>query len=122
MPTSAICARIDNLQHFTRLNSLYIDFSTEGSNTHHARARLILAYLQPKFSRLTCLEFDFLPSITTHILELIVETCPALETLILGCSTRLVADCCWTCYDEASTCTVHSPLPDYFCDVDGMTV
>ncbi|KAI0705239.1 hypothetical protein BC835DRAFT_1261298 [Cytidiella melzeri] len=136
IPTSALGEHYQNLLHFSRLTSLRVDFVTEGLHTHEGYAKLILSNLPINAHRaltpatkakksivqhLTSLEFAFLPSITPHILSLLSVYCPKLQSLVLRCTDRLLIDCCWTCYAEASSCTVHSPLPDVICDVGDLT-
>ncbi|KAI0339443.1 hypothetical protein BDW22DRAFT_1336200, partial [Trametopsis cervina] len=116
--TTALSAHPQILRHFTRLTSVKIDFSTEGLHTHEGYTKLLLSNLP---ASITSLEFSFLPSITPHLLSDITVYCPNLESLALRCTDRLRADCCWTCYEDSASCTVHSPLPDVICDFGDLT-
>ncbi|KAI0825786.1 hypothetical protein BC629DRAFT_1267653, partial [Irpex lacteus] len=116
--TAALIECPQNLQRFTRLSALRVDFSTEGLHTHENYTKLILSNLPVNVYKL---EFCFLPSITPHILTLISVYCPKLQDLILKCTDRLAPECCWTCYEEAASCTIHSPIPDVICDVGDLT-
>jgi hypothetical protein len=135
--TSALAEHFQNLQCFTHLAVLCVDFSTEGLHTHEGYVKIILSNLpsnayrmltpttklkRPTMPQILSLEFSFLPSITPHILSMISTYCPKLQGLVLKCTDRLLAECCWTCYEEAASCTEHSPLPDLICDVGDLTV
>ncbi|KIP02295.1 hypothetical protein PHLGIDRAFT_122577, partial [Phlebiopsis gigantea 11061_1 CR5-6] len=111
--STCVYARPADLTRFSNLRRIAVDFDAEGLGTHHDSSKLILSCLPPQ---LTQLELLHLPSVTTQLLSLIAVHCPGLKTLVLRCSDRLLPDCCWNCYDEAGSCTVHSPIPDHYCD------
>lgn len=117
--TSSLHVQTDRLLKFSNLHCVSIDFDSEGLGTHHDSSKLILSCLPPQ---VTQLELLHVPSITTYLLSLISTHCPFLKTLVIRCSDRLLPDCCWNCYDEAESCTVHSPIPDHYCDVASLAV
>lgn len=117
--TRALYAQAGGLKTFSNLHTVTIDFNLEGPQTHHTCAKLILSCMP---LQLVHLELLLLPSITTHLLSLVATYCPHLKTLVLRCCDRLLSDCCWNCYEEAGSCTVHSPIPKYFCNAEHLAV
>ncbi|EKM50519.1 uncharacterized protein PHACADRAFT_200465 [Phanerochaete carnosa HHB-10118-sp] len=111
----ALYVNPENLVTFMNLHTVTIDFDAEGQHTHHTSAKLILSCMPPQVTRL---ELLYLPSITTYLLSLVATYCPRLDTLVLRCSDRLLPDCCWNCYDEAGSHTVHSPIPNSYCNAE----
>ncbi|EPT00995.1 hypothetical protein FOMPIDRAFT_1121547 [Fomitopsis schrenkii] len=107
------------LANLTNLGTLELDFSGDGLATQSQRAELLIKVLPPTLTvfRLVCL-----PRIDTHILSLIAARCPALETLDMTVVDRLDKSCCWYCLEESSTCTVHSPIPDMYPNVNELSI
>ena len=108
-----------NLSNFHFLQYVEIAFSPEGLNTQQNRIDQLFKYLP---SRLLSLKLIYLPRLDVNLLSSIAALFTELHTLTLTCTERLIEDCCWYCYEEASGCTVHSPLPDIYCDADDLTV
>ncbi|CAL1715238.1 unnamed protein product [Somion occarium] len=108
---------LSNLLCFHNLREVHIDFSPEGLHTQQTCARKIFKYLPAK---LTALELSYLPKIDVDLLSRIALKFPMLKALKLSCSERLINDCCWECYEESSSCTIHSPIPDIYIDADDM--
>ncbi|KAL4246252.1 hypothetical protein ABKN59_009222 [Abortiporus biennis] len=121
-----------NLLSFQDIRTIELDFSNEGLNTQHNRATQIFLGRPSSCSTLgqqistrislTTLRLSYLPRIDTALLALISGNFPALKILALTCSERLLDDCCWDCYEEASSCTTHSPIPDMYCNAEDLSV
>ncbi|OCH96316.1 hypothetical protein OBBRIDRAFT_809230 [Obba rivulosa] len=103
------------LRYFQNLQALEIDFFKDGLSTQSDRVKSILRHVTSGLTRLT---FTFLPRIDTPLLDIVASTLPDLETLELSCVGRLDEDCCWGCYEDSASCTIHSPLPDIYSNVD----
>ncbi len=108
-----------NLLMFQSLCRVEINFAPEGLNTQEDRVNQLFKYLP---SRLSHLKLTYLPRIDVSMLYHIASLFPQLLALVLTCTERITEDCCWYCYEEASGCTAHSPLPDAYSDVDDLTV
>ncbi|KAI0917854.1 hypothetical protein AcV5_002686 [Taiwanofungus camphoratus] len=108
------------LSQFEDLRAVEIDFSPDGLATQNNRTKLILTHL-PAFT-LVELRMTFLPSINTRLLTLIASTFANLKTLELTCTERLDEQCCWLCYEESSTCVIHSPIPDIYATVEDLSI
>ena len=86
----------------------------------HTSTRLILSNIPATVTNLT---LERLPLIDSYLVGLIAACLPNLCSLQLSCAERLSADlCCWDCYEEAGSWTVHSPIPIYFCDAYNLAV
>ncbi|KAH8104040.1 hypothetical protein BXZ70DRAFT_985047 [Cristinia sonorae] len=116
--STTIFHNIETLQHFQNIHTVNVDMSPEGLNTQRTFIKYLLAHLP---SRLLHLKLCFLPRIDTNLLSGIAERFPALKTLALTCTERLIDDCCWDCYEETSTCTLHSPIPDVYFDAEDLS-
>lgn len=68
------------------------------------------------------LKLTFLPRVDTTLLSLVAAHFPSLTTLDLSSVERLDEQCCWLCFQESSSCIVHSPIPDMFPSVDHLAV
>ena len=115
----AMLSDLSYLFHFTNLQHIHIDFSSEGLHTQRTCLRKLLKCLP---CELTSLELSYLPKIDVDLLNRVVKTFPRLIFLKLTCSERLINDCCWACYEESSSCTIHSPIPDNYIDADHLVV
>ncbi|EPT00978.1 hypothetical protein FOMPIDRAFT_1080404, partial [Fomitopsis schrenkii] len=117
--TTVLSSKPVHLANLTNLGTLELDFSGDGLATQSQRAELLIKVLPPTLTvfRLVCL-----PRIDTHILSLIAARCPALETLDMTVVDRLDKSCCWYCLEESSTCTVHSPIPDIYPNVNELSI
>lgn len=107
------------LLKFLNLQVVELDFSPDGLATQAQRAKLLLSLLPATLTELRLLS---VPRVDTHILDLVAAQCPALETLDLTCIERLDEGCCWLCFEESSTCIVHSPIPDVYPSVKELSV
>lgn len=117
--STSILSDISHLLHFSNLQHVHVDFSPEGLHTQRTCIRKILKCLP---AELTLLELSYLPKLDVDLLHRVAKHFPHLTNLKLTCSERLINDCCWACYEESSSCTVHSPIPDNHVDVDDLTV
>ncbi|THH32476.1 hypothetical protein EUX98_g1741 [Antrodiella citrinella] len=113
-----VFSQLDNLAAFTNFSSVEIDMSPEGLSTQHTFIKYLFKHLPAGLLHLT---LSFLPRVDTALLSRISEKFLNLQTLQLTCTERLVDDCCWDCYEEASTCTVHSPIPDVYVDAEDLS-
>ncbi|KAI0075328.1 hypothetical protein K474DRAFT_1762582 [Panus rudis PR-1116 ss-1] len=117
----ALCTAPANLLSFTYLRSLQIDLSPEGLNTQHTCLARLFNCLPPSASHsLTFLKLTYLPCVNVHLLKQIAKLFPELKTLELSCAERLIDDCCWECYEETSSGTIHSPIPDVYFEIDDL--
>ncbi|KAH9943801.1 hypothetical protein B0H21DRAFT_474460 [Amylocystis lapponica] len=107
------------LYQFRNLQSVIINFSSDGLATHQSRCKMLLTSLP---SSLTHLSLTSLPQLTSALLILISSKFLALLVLELTCAERLDEDCCWLCYEESSSCTMHSPMPDVYSTLDDLVV
>ncbi|KAI0358019.1 hypothetical protein OH77DRAFT_1474762 [Trametes cingulata] len=103
--------KMDGLSHFTSLRSLELDFSGDGLSTQNSRAGLLFKNMTAALIRL---KLTHLPRIDSTLLSLVASRFSSLETLELSCTERLDIQCCWLCFEESSTCVVHSPIPDAY--------
>ncbi|KAL6304537.1 hypothetical protein BKA93DRAFT_732830 [Sparassis latifolia] len=117
--SKTISIQTENLIEYYNLQAVEIDFSPDGLSTQTNRIQLIFQHLP---TRLTCLTLTFLPRIDTSLLSLISTNFPALETLELTCTERLDETCCWLCYEESFSRTLHSPIPEYYSTVEDLAV
>ncbi|PSR82603.1 hypothetical protein PHLCEN_2v6036 [Hermanssonia centrifuga] len=115
--SNALHIRPDTLRQFLKLKTVQVNFSSEGRNTQLTSTKLILPCIP---SYLTHLQLGYLPLIDATLLQRISSNLPALEFLELTCSVRLEPDCCWDCYEEAGSHTIHSPIPDYYCSAQDL--
>ncbi|RDB15745.1 hypothetical protein Hypma_003631 [Hypsizygus marmoreus] len=123
----AFCASSDIISHkpirlssFTNLHRLSIDLAKEGLSTQHPCLRALFSYFDANHLILTSLTLSHLPRIDPLLLRLIAETFPRLSDLYLSCTERVRTDCCWSCFEDSFTCTIHSPIPDDYTDVRDM--
>ena len=93
--------------------------SSEGLSTQRSFIKYFFKQLPP---HLIHLELSFLPRIDVNLLSCIATKFSDLKSLELTSTERLIDDCCWDCYEDASTCTVHSPIPDVYCDAEDLSV
>ncbi|KAH9852633.1 hypothetical protein C2E23DRAFT_778455 [Lenzites betulinus] len=106
--------RMASLPRFTMLKNLELDFSGDGLSTQNNRAKTLFNNMS---ADLRSLKLTYLPRIDAVLLSLISARFSSLEILELSCTERLDTLCCWLCFEESSTCTVHSPIPDAFATV-----
>ncbi|KZT09842.1 uncharacterized protein LAESUDRAFT_694303 [Laetiporus sulphureus 93-53] len=104
---------------FKRLQIIELDFSSDGLATQSDRISFIFSHLT---SNITELRLKCLPRIDHHLLALIASRFTALEMLDLTCADRLDEACCWLCYEESSSCSDHSPVPDCHSSVEDLSV
>ncbi|KAJ3526975.1 hypothetical protein NM688_g8190 [Phlebia brevispora] len=118
--SSALYVCTTALQQFINLRTAVISFHTEGRNTQYTGARLILKNIPPTVTRLN---LEYLPLVNPDLLRLICDALPDLRFLHVSCSERLLAglECCWDCYDDCGSGTLHSPIPRYYCNVYNFT-
>ncbi|KAL1940773.1 hypothetical protein VTO73DRAFT_7814 [Trametes versicolor] len=103
------------LLQFTLLTTLELDFAGDGLATQNNRATLFFKNIAADLTRM---KLTHLPRIDTALLSLIASRFASLKVLELSCTERLDEQCCWLCFEESSTCTTHSPIPDLFVDVE----
>lgn len=107
------------LLQFTLLTTLELDFAGDGLATQNTRATLLFKNIAAELTRM---KLTHLPRIDTALLSLIASRFASLNVLELSCTERLDEQCCWLCFEESSTCTSHSPIPDLFVDVEHLAV
>ncbi|EJF64087.1 hypothetical protein DICSQDRAFT_144783 [Dichomitus squalens LYAD-421 SS1] len=112
---SDVQSNMDALSSFGSLRSLEIDFSSDGLSTQKTRCSLLFKSLT---ADLTVLKLTSLPRIDTALLSLVASRFPSLTTLELSSTERLDKECCWLCFEESSSCTIHSPVPDVFPSIE----
>ncbi|KAF9820858.1 hypothetical protein IEO21_01085 [Rhodonia placenta] len=115
--TKTLSTKPDLLAKFDRLQVVEIDFFPDGLATQTDRTKLLFVHLP---ATITELRLTFLPRIDTQLLCVIASRFPALEMLDLTCTDRLDEECCWLCYEESSSCAVHSPVPDIYLTVENL--
>ncbi|KAI0794092.1 hypothetical protein C8Q74DRAFT_556500 [Fomes fomentarius] len=116
--TSFFQYRMDALARFTSLQSLELDFTTDGLATQKSRCSLLFKNVT---ADLTTLKLTYLPRIDTALLTLLAARFPSLVILELSCTERLDEECCWLCFEESSSCTIHSPIPEHFSSIQKLT-
>lgn len=104
---------------FTYLRDLTLDFSADGLATQSSRCGLLFSNIT---SDLSSVKLTYLPRIDVTLLSLLAGRFPSLTNLELSCTERLDEGCCWLCFDESSSCIVHSPIPDYFPSAERLAV
>lgn len=119
VPTACVQSSLKILSKFASLLSLELDFSSDGLSTQRTRCLLVFKGLS---AGLTMLKLTFLPRVDTTLLSLVAAHFPSLTTLDLSSVERLDEQCCWLCFQESSSCIVHSPIPDMFPSVDHLAV
>lgn len=110
---------MDALARFTSLQSLELDFTTDGLATQKSRCSLLFKNV---IADLTTLKLTYLPRIDTALLTFLAARFPSLMILGLSCTERLDEECCWLCFEESSSCTMHSPIPEQFSSIQKLTV
>ncbi|KAI0369138.1 hypothetical protein BV20DRAFT_946832, partial [Pilatotrama ljubarskyi] len=115
--TTSFRYKMDGLSQFTSLRALDLDFSGDGLSTQNCRATLLFKNMT---ARLTRMKLTHLPRIDFTLLSLVASRFPSLEALELSCTELLDTSCCWLCFEESSTCVVHSPIPDAFTTVHSL--
>ena len=108
-----------NLKSFRLLRVVNITFFGQTISTQ-SRAVLDLFFSLP--SSITELTLNDLADIDICILRLIAHNFPDLVHLELTCSERLDDSCCWSCFEESSSCVWHSPIPDRYLSVESFVV
>ncbi|KAI0687153.1 hypothetical protein C8T65DRAFT_819090 [Cerioporus squamosus] len=103
--------KLDALSCFASLRDLALDLSADGLATQRSRCVLLF---QNVTADLCSLKLTYLPRIDVTLLSLLASRFPSLSQLELSCTERLDEQCCWICYEESSSCVVHSPIPDLF--------
>ncbi|KAI0642113.1 hypothetical protein C8Q79DRAFT_1003489 [Trametes meyenii] len=103
--------KMDGLSQFMALGTLELDFSGDGLSTQGNRVTLLFKNMT---ADLTWMKLTNLPRIDCALLILVASRFPTLRTLELSCTERLDERCCWLCFEESSTCCVHSPIPDTY--------
>ncbi|KAI0831986.1 hypothetical protein BC628DRAFT_1310512 [Trametes gibbosa] len=116
--TTSFRYKINGLSQFTYLKTLELDFSGDGLSTQSNR---IAALFKNMSADLSTLKLTFLPRIDTVLLSLVSSRFSSLKILELSCTERLDKKCCWLCFEESSSCTAHSPVPDAFVTVESLS-
>lgn len=114
-----VLSNMSALASFVSLRSLEMDFSSDGLSTQMTRCSLIFNQLT---AGLTVLKLTYLPRIDTALLAQVASRFPSLATLELSSAERLDEECCWLCFQESSSCILHSPIPDFFPSVEALAV
>ena len=114
-----VFSQVHDLSAFINLQNVAIRMPDEGLSTQRTFVKYLLKSLP---STLLHFKLSFLPRIDTTLLTSIATKLPDLRTLELTCTERLIDDCCWDCLEEASTCTIHSPMPDIYCNAEDLCV
>jgi len=70
---------------------------------------------------ITELTMDDLADIEMTTLKLIALKFENLTSLEITCNDRLDDSCCWSCFEESSSCIRHSPIPDTFPSAEDLT-
>ena len=112
-------SHLDTLGQFTSLQKLELDFTSDGLSTQTSRSLLIFKNI---VVNLTVLQLTSLPRIDVVLLATIASRFSSLTALELSCTERLDKTCCWLCYEESSSCTIHSPIPDMYPSVEHLAV
>lgn len=60
------------------------------------------------------LNFTDLAEVDHSMMQCIASKFTSLVSLELSCAERLDDSCCWSCFEESSTCFTHSPIPDTY--------
>lgn len=122
--STVLSAEPRRLLSLTRLHQLSVDFSREGLATQHPRIRLIFKQLESSTvgTNLSSLTLSSLPRIDVHLLRIISASFPSLADLYLSCTERLEVACCWICFEDSLSCTLHSPIPDHYLEIEDLTV
>ncbi|KAF7308536.1 Deacetylase sirtuin-type domain-containing protein [Mycena chlorophos] len=107
--------QLANLAIFPQLQELALDFASDGLATQ----KFTLQLLDEAPRMLTVLRLSSLPSITLPLLRSVASRFPFLARLHLSATERLEYHC-WDCYEESLGCTIHSPIPGVFSDVEHM--
>ncbi|KAI8985768.1 hypothetical protein BD414DRAFT_522907 [Trametes punicea] len=115
--TTVFRFKIDGLARFKSLSSVELDFSGDGLSTQSSRVALLLNNMTADLTRM---KLTHLPRVDSTLVALIASRFPSLNNLELSCVERLDEHCCWLCYEESSTCCIHSPIPDAFSSVDSL--
>ncbi len=113
-----------HLCFLTNLDELSINCSHEGFSTYQQRFKLICANLTSRSSitSLTTLTLTALPRIETNLLQRIAQSFPSIVNLYLSCTERLNFSHCWYCLEDSLTCTMHSPVPERYLEVQDLAV
>jgi len=121
IPSEIVVFSPSHLISLTHLRILTISLEHEGLATQHPLAKRICKYLQPLIN-LSSLTLTSVARIDTALLSLLAKTFPSLTALSLSCTERLDVSCCWNCFQESASCTVHSPIPDMFAQAADLAV
>ncbi|PBK65903.1 hypothetical protein ARMSODRAFT_1087143 [Armillaria solidipes] len=110
------------LRFLTNLDELSINCNHEGFSTYQQRFKLICANLTSRSSimSLTTLTLTALPRIETNLLQRIAQSFPSIVNLYLSCTERLNFSHCWYCLEDSLTCTMHSPVPERYLEVQDL--
>lgn len=114
-----VFSQLHDLSCFKHLQNVAIRMPDEGLSTQKTFIKYLFKNLP---SALLHFKLSFLPRIDTTLLTSIAAKLSDLRTLELTCTERLIDDCCWDCLEEVSTCTIHSPLPDIYCNAEDLSV
>jgi hypothetical protein len=104
-----------NIQKFSYLVNLEIDFDLEHQGSLHKRVNTLIKTL-PR--TLVSLKLSCLPRIDLHLLDAIATSLPALKTLGASCTERLDWTGCWGCLEESTQLVVHSSIPYDYASTD----
>ncbi|KAI0675695.1 hypothetical protein C8Q78DRAFT_343441 [Trametes maxima] len=110
--------KMGGLSQLKSLINLELDFSGDGLATQGSRAMLLFKNMA---ADLIYIKLTNLPRIDTALLSLVASRFPTLRTLELSCTERLDEKCCWLCFEESSTCCIHSPIPDSYPTAEALT-
>ncbi|KAK0189224.1 hypothetical protein F5146DRAFT_1205558 [Armillaria mellea] len=110
------------LRFLTKLEELSINCNHEGLSTYQQRVKLICTNLTSRSSiiSLTTLTLTALPRIEANLLQRIAQSFPCIVNLYLSCTERLNFSHCWYCLEDSLTCTMHSPVPERYLEVQDL--
>lgn len=121
-PTKILTKHLSRLLMFTKITDLSLDFLSEGLSTQQLSAKRIFSKLSDCSNKITCLTITYLPRIDVSFLRLLATNFPQITNLWLSSTERLDFSHCWYCLEESLECTIHSPLPECYIEVEDMAV
>ena len=131
----------EDLLNFSQLQSLTLDFGSEGLNTQFDCVQKLFGVFssslespsnvseifERSFSHgitqsLKKLTISKLPCVNQHLLKKIACTFPNLVSLDLESTSRLELNCCSACYEDSLSLTMHSPVTRKFRSTEDIAV
>jgi hypothetical protein len=97
-----------------KMNLESLELGCESVSAFSLAASILLVFRQVP-DTLVALRLMSLPRITQLLLKEIAKQCTNLRELQLSVVERLSTGCCWTCFEESSTCIAHSPVGSDAC-------